>query len=208
MSGSGQFVYRPGQRAISEAGDAASGTGRRRRRRITSVTAVAHTLEIVAFHIAVVEALHRAAGSVVHWLGEAEVRCRFQHRGRRLLFTPDAYCLWALDGEEGAFFLEWDRGTESMTRIGEKLARYEAYYGVRAYRDHLGEEGLSPRILFIVPDQRRQRKLTSWAARRLAKGEWPSLPTILIAAAEAAMREPLGRVWHRPGCESPMRFLD
>ena len=46
-----------------------------------------------------------------------------------------------------------------MNRLSEKLTRYDAYYQLRAYRDHLGSVGLCPRITFLVEDVRRRDRL-------------------------------------------------
>ena len=207
--GSGPYVYLLGARAQVALGrDEGSLAKTTRRRQVRSAAELKHGLEVVDFHIRLHEAMDALGGRVVIWLSEREAHYALPGRGRTLPFTPDAYCLWALSGEEGAFFLEWDRGTESMTRIAEKLARYETYYGLRAYRDHLGENGLQPRILFVVSDERRRKQFIVWLARRLAKGEWRSLPTILIATRGSSSAEPLGPVWRRPGHERRLRLVD
>ena len=110
--------------------------------------------------------------------------------------------------EQGSFFLEWDRGTESMTRFSQKLARYQAYYEVRAHHDHLGDLGLRPRILIVVPDERRQKKLVGWMVRKLERSEFASLPTVLIAARDLVLCDILGPIWCRPGDERPMKLVD
>ena len=207
--GSGPYVYMPGTNAkVALTRDEPDLAKTARRGGLRSVAELKHGLEVVDFYIRLLEAIGALGGRVVIWLSEREAHYALPGLGRTLPFTPDAYCLWALSGEEGAFFLEWDRGTESMTRIAEKLGRYETYYGLQAYRDHLGECGLQPRILFVVSDERRLKQLTGWLARRLARGEWPSLPTILIATRESSAAEPLSRVWHCPGHEAPMRLVD
>ena len=86
----------------------------------------------------------------------------------------------ACGGAEGASFLEWDRGTESLARLADKLTRYDRYYAVELYHDHLGEEGLRPRLLFVVPDARRAQRVRDWMVRRRAQRAYPHLPTVLI----------------------------
>jgi len=175
---------------------------------VESIAGLAHALEIVDFYIALKEGLERRGGRIVAWLGEAEARYQFGGQGRRLLFSPDAYCLWAFGMEEGSFFLEWDRGTESMTRFSQKLARYQAYYQVRAHHDHLGETELRPRLLIVVPDERREKNLVGWMARRLKKGEFAALPTVLVAVRDVVFRDILGPIWHQPGQERGVRLVD
>lgn len=106
--GSGPHVYKPGKAAI-----AVLNKDERRllsrgadRRRIESITTLSHGLEVVEFYIALKEALESRGGRIVTWLGESEARYQFAWHGRRLLFNPDGYCLWALAEEEGSFFLE------------------------------------------------------------------------------------------------------
>ena len=114
------------------------------------------------------------------WLREAEARYHFKWHRKRALLDPDAYCLWASGLEEISFFLEWDKGTESIFRLSQKLQRYEWYHSAQAYQDRLGEIGLRPRVLIVVPDERRERKIASWMGSRLGKGEYGSLPWSLL----------------------------
>ena len=206
-AGSGPYLYRPGPLAgTALEGEPLAVTGTRRR--TESTTGVNHTLEIVEFYIELKETLSRRGGEIVAWLGEAEARHTFSHRGREVAFTPDAYCLWALAGEEGAFFLEWDRGTEGVRRIAEKLARYDAYYALQIHHDHLGEIGLRPRLLIVVPDGRREKKLIRWLGKRQSTDDYPSLPTVLIGAWPTVSGDVLGPFWRTPGMGEPMRFSD
>ena len=208
--GSGLYVYQLGEAAAAALDEQEGGLIQRRRGRSRRVSAAGmlHTLEIVDFYIALKEALQGRGGEIVVWLSERQAHYAIPCRSRSLPFTPDAYCLWTLSEEEGSFFLEWDRGTESMTRIAEKLTRYETYYGLRAYRDHLGEIDIRPRILFVVSDDRRKKKLTGWIGRGLTKGEWASLPTILVATREHAHSQPLEPIWQVPGGTRPRRLVD
>lgn len=208
--GSGPYVYWPGKGAIGVLDKDDSARARRimKRNRVKSFSSLSHGLEIVEFHIQLKEALEGRGGEIVVWLGEWEARYRFEWGGRRLTLSPDACCLWALGNKEGTFFLEWDRGTESMTRFSQKLTRYEAYYRLRAYRNHVGEMGLRPRLLIVVPDERRERKLVDWIARRLSRDEFAFLPTILVGARDLIHLNILGQIWRKPGDERRTRLVD
>jgi len=207
--GSGPYVYQPGKAAaVVLSKDENKLLSRRRGRRIEGMAGLCHGLEVVDFYIALKEAFESRGGQIVTWLGERELRYQFVWHGRRLLFNPDGYCLWALGEEEGSFFLEWDRGTESMIRFSEKLTRYEAYYQLRAYHNHLGEMGIKPRLLVVVPDERREKKLVNWIARKLERGEFTPLPTVLVAARDLVFLNILGRIWCKPGDEHRMRLID
>ena len=208
--GSGPYVYQPGKAAVVVLNkDERRILGRGgRHRRIESIAGFSHGLEVVDFYIALKEALERRRGRIVIWWGEREVRYQFAWHGRRLLFNPDGYCLWALGIEESSFFLEWDRGTESMTRFSQKITRYEGYFRLRAYHNHLGEMGMKPRLLIVAPDERREKKLVDWIAGKLEKGEFASLPTTLVAARDLVFLNILGLIWRKPGVEQRMRLVD
>jgi len=207
--GSGPYVYQPGKAAAVVLNkDEKELFSRRRGRRIESISGLSHGLEVVDFYIALKEALESRGGQIVTWLGERELRYQFAWHGRRVLFNPDGYCLWALGEEEGSFFLEWDRGTESMARFSQKLKRYEAYYQLRAYHDHLGEMGMRPRLLIVGPDERREKKLINWMTRRLDKSEFAPLPTVLVASRDLALLNILGPIWRRPGGEKRVKLVD
>jgi len=207
--GSGPYVYLPvvGSQVALESDELALAK-QSKRERLRSATAIAHRLEIVDFYVALTFSLRQRDGSMLAWLTERQAHCDLEALSRSKPFTPDAFCLWQVDDKEGAFFLEWDRGTESMTRLADKLNRYEVYYRGSVYRDHLGVTGLRPRVLFILPGERRLRKFVSWLSRRLSAGKWPSLPTILGATAEAALKAPLGKSWYRPGTHTEMSITD
>ena len=72
-----------------------------------------------------------------------------------------------------------------MTWFSQKLTRCEEYFRARAYHDYLGEVGMRPRLVIVVPDRRRERKLVSWMARRLSRGEFSSLCAMDTRAAPA-----------------------
>jgi hypothetical protein len=208
--GSGPYLYPPGPAADAILHkEEREQLGRRRLgRRVESVAGFVHGLEVVDFYIALKEALERWGGTLVTWLGEGEARYPFVQNKKNLLFNPDGYCLWALGGEEGSFFLEWDRGTESMTRFSQKLERYEEYYKIRAYHDHLGQVGLRPRLLLVVPDERREEKLCRWLARRQEKRQFESLPSILVAPRDAVLADILGSIWRMVGGVERIRLID
>jgi hypothetical protein len=208
--GSGPYVYLPGRTADGVLDkDEREQLGRRRRgRRVESAAGFLHGLEVVDFYIALKEALEGRGGTIVTWLGEGDARYQFARGGKRLLLNPDGYCLWALGHEESSFFLEWDRGTESMTRFSQKLVRYEAYYLTNAHHDHLGQVGLKPRLLIVVPDERREDNMSSWMARRRKKGEFASLPTVLVATRDFVFADILGSIWRMAGGEERVRLID
>jgi len=60
----------------------------------------------------------------------------------------------------------------------------------------------------VVPDERRESNLAGWVARRLAKGEFKALPTVLVAARDIVYRDVLGSISSKPGQERRVRLVD
>lgn len=93
------------------------------------------------------------------------------------LVRPDARCVYAEDGSRLAFFLEYDRGTEPLSRLAGQVERY-----ARLERDR----GVSDWVLYVVPTARRERHV----ARALARTDVP-----VATAALPAGTPPHGPVW-------------
>jgi hypothetical protein len=210
LKGSGQYLYSLGPLGsrLLAAEYKIITTPHSRRSLTASFLALNHTLEVVDFFIALKEQLESAGGTITTWLGERQALHRFHHQGRRRMIAPDAYCLWSLAGREGSFFLEWERGHQALEAIAAKLDGYDAYYARRAYLEHLGEVGLTPRLLFVVPDGRRSQQLVGWLDRQSERGRWRYLPTILVGVRPAVLADAIGPVWLRPGAAYPRRLFD
>ncbi len=208
--GSTQYLYSLGPLGTrllsSEYGITTSSPSQRALTR--SFLALNHTLEVADFFIALKERLETAGGTVLTWLGERQAAHRFHHQGRRRMIAPDAYCLWSLHGQEGSFFLEWERGHQGLDVIAQKLDGYDAYYAHRGYLEHLGEVGLTPRLAFVVPDKRRQTQLLGWLLRQQGRARWRFLPTLLVGAREPVLTNPLGCTWLKPGGVHQTRLLN
>jgi len=204
--GSGQYVYLPGKHAKDVLSEDEQANYQPSSRRARSAASLQHGLEIVDLYLALREGLQRQGGAILTWLTEREAHYSFEGNGGSLRLTPDGYCLWSLAGEEGAFFLEWDRGTESLARLEQKMARYADYYLARAYRQHLGDMGLRPRILLVVPDRRREQRVARWMVSRREPGPWAALPTVLIGAERRVLGDILGCVWRAPGDDVLVRL--
>jgi hypothetical protein len=92
-------------------------------------------------------------------------------------------------------YLEWDRGTETLTRLTHKLTLY------RHAEVHSGERR-PVNVLFVVPTARRLQALVEAVAtdaerRRKARDNWftPSWPLSAALTAEISEQGPLARVW-------------
>ena len=69
---------------------------------------------------------------------------------------PDAYLATLTPNFEDHWFIEIDRATESTTTIARKASAYERYHRTGIEQDRTG---LFPRVLWIVPNDRRKEQL-------------------------------------------------
>jgi hypothetical protein len=99
---------------------------------------------------------------LLSWLSAAESAIRFESGGRRRWLRPDGAGKLRVGDEAFPFLLEWDRGTERLPVLAEKLARYAAYY--QACRTS-GAEPLA--LLFVTTTPQREELVLQLAARLL-----------------------------------------
>lgn len=69
---------------------------------------------------------------------------------------PDAYLVTVTPDFEDHWFIEIDRATEATTTIVRKAAVYEQYHRTGIEQEH---HGVFPRVLWIVPHDRRKGQL-------------------------------------------------
>jgi hypothetical protein len=125
---------------------------------------------------------------LVTWLSAFEPVTRFQRDGVRRWIRPDG----AGDVEQGGirypFFLEWDRGTERIAVLLEKLDRYASYY--RTLGPHDG-----PALLFVTTTP--QREDVVWrAVTAVSRGSDVLQGRVLTTAASLVeLRGPFGTIW-------------
>lgn len=151
-----------------------------------------HLLEIAEFRVRLQLALERSGGVLVEWQGEALLRSLFHRRTGWPL--PDAVVHWRLPEREGAFSLEWDRGSESLAILTAKLVRYDNYGRARGHRELLPGLGLRPRLAIVVPSGERAERLVSWHRQHRDRAR-PS--TVFVATQADALTRPLANCWWR-----------
>jgi hypothetical protein len=78
--------------------------------------------------------------------------------GARTWLKPDLFAITASGEFEDHVFIEVDRATEHPGAVVRKAAVYQRYAATGA---HQAEYGLFPAVLWVVPDERRRRALTS-----------------------------------------------
>lgn len=155
-----------------------------------------HYLELAELRVRLEEELRAAGGTLVEWVGDNALRALV--RGERGWPVPDALVHWRLEGREGTFLLEVDRGTESLAVLVAKLRRYAAYTQSRGHLRLLPGLGLRPRLAIVVGERRRPRLIRYLQEVR-------SLPalTVAVGAAPEVARDPLGRAWWRADLGGP-----
>ena len=135
---------------------------------------------------------------VTSWFGTREAAARLGERMRGTV-RPDGELILLTPRGQVDLLLEWDRGTETLDRLDQKLRRYRIAEYKLKYEDD------EPRsILFILPGPRRLENVRELCATLDRDGSWPILAT---TAAELHIAGPLDRIWRRLDVDVPVRRL-
>jgi hypothetical protein len=65
-----------------------------------------------------------------------------------------------------------------------------------------------PRLVFVVPDEHRQRQLLGWLTRQHDKGRWRFLPTVLVGIRTSVTANLLALSWRKPGSARAVKLFD
>jgi hypothetical protein len=196
--GSGPYAYGLGLRGAALFASAGS-----RRGRGGGVESVWHSLEVAEFRIQLQGKLEANGGALVEWIGEPALRSVLV--GRSGWPIPDALVHWRLPGREGAFLLEWDRGSETLATVVLKLRRYANYWRQRGHKELVPGLGLRTRLAMVLGSRERRDRLVRWLL------EHPGAAlhtTILIGHAEPVQANPLGPTWWRSDTRSSGALTD
>ena len=160
---------------------------------------LAHRLEVNRFVTDLIAAtLPDPTLGVVAWFGPRQAAARLGERMRGTV-RPDAELILATVRGPVDLLLEWDRGTETLDRLDEKLRRYRK----AEYRLHYEDD--EPRsVLFVLPGRRRLDNLRELCADLDRDGSWPILAT---TTRELQARGALAPVWHRLDADGPAQRL-
>jgi hypothetical protein len=151
---------------------------------------LAHTVGVAEWFTALVDHARHSDPDGRTTVGAwwSETRCA-RHFGD--LIKPDAYGRWTTAGREVEFFLEYDLGTEVLSKVAGKLAGYAALAQAT---------GITTPLLVWLPTSRREA-----AGRRLLHRTWQALDNpdavpVATAAAEllnpdAGHPSPADQVW-------------
>lgn len=134
-----------------------------------------------------------------HFLTESEARAATQrvHAGNAELLPDAVIALSNAAGKSALFFLEVDRGTESLTVLRRKVELYSTWHvGNTFFRPTFATATRGFRVLFVLPNATRLEQLLQLtAAEPEPRIFWC---TTLDQARAAAV---LGPVWRVSGCE-------
>jgi Replication-relaxation len=159
----------------------------RRREDWGSHPQLAHRLEVNRFVTDLVAAtLADPTLGLAAWFGPRQAAARMGEKMRGTL-RPDAELFLTTPAGPVDLLLEWDRGTETLERLEEKLRRYRT--AERKLYDYPGPRS----ILVVVPGKRRLDNLRE-LCRDLGEGSWPVLAT---TATQLRAAGPLASIWQR-----------
>jgi hypothetical protein len=144
------------------------------------------------FFIALAAHARAGGGELREWLNETQAASRCQDRvlvapgDWDRLPCPDGLGTWAEAGRQVTFWLEYDTGTENLSRLAGKLDGYAIMAAARA-----SAGTACPPLLFCLPGPRREQ-----SARRALAGH-PDAGKLRIATAAIDPRAtcPAGPVW-------------
>jgi hypothetical protein len=159
----------------------------RRREDWRSHPQLAHRLEANRFVTDLIAAtLPDPTLGVGAWFGSREAAARIGEKMRGSL-RPDAELILLAPAGPVDLLLEWDRGTEPLERLEEKVHRYRT--AERKLYEYPGPRS----VLFGVRGRRRLDNLRELCTD-LGDGSWPILAT---TATELRVAGPLARIWQR-----------
>jgi hypothetical protein len=122
--------------------------GRVRRPSVPGERFVRHTLTISELYVCAVEASRLGEFQLATFTAEPEA---WFPDGLGGLMKPDAYMVVSSGQVEDSWAIEVDKATEHVPALRRKLAAYLDY----VKRGELGPDGVLPRVLITVPDERR-----------------------------------------------------
>ncbi len=160
-----------------------------------------HTVGANSFFVSWLHEVRAGGPRLLAWLSAAESATRFERGGRRRWLRPDGAGTILVGDRRFPFLLEWDRGTERVAILAEKLARYTEYYQAC---QSAGTN--SPTLLFVTTTPQRE-ELVWQLAERVLRDAAACLRTTTASLVER--RGPAHAIWRteagqrRTVCPSP-----
>jgi hypothetical protein len=160
--------------------------GRVRRPWALGATFLDHSLGVTEVYVCLVLAERDGSLAVRQFVGEPGTwRSFLGAGGARLVLKPDAYVVLQVGGHENYWFLEVDLGTEHAPTISHKCDLYRSYW-VSGTEDE--RTGVFPRVLWLVPDQRRAEVIRGVIRRQPEEGAELFDVALLSAVVERVLR--------------------
>lgn len=131
-------------------------------------------------------------------------------RSPQKFVSPDGFFQLRVDRHDGsmsfAFFVEVDRGTETISRIVARAASYVEHYKSGAYAKRQGGDARQPqlhpfRVLWTFPSRARLMNF----AKACREAHPPILKMMWLATIDEVIVDPLGAIWMRSGDASDIR---
>ena len=119
----------------------------------------------------------------------------FRHDGRMRAVNPDAFAVLRKDGEDWAFFLEWERRAVRPSTMSDRLAPYLRYYSSHRPMD---DHGTRPAVLIVFDDDLAASHFLR-VAREEMRAEGVAVPLWVSRKEAIDALGPLGRAWRSPG---------
>jgi hypothetical protein len=114
---------------------------------------LAHTLTVAQLYVDLVEAERRNQVEVLDFDPEPECwRPYLGPYGARMICKPDAYVKLGVGEYEYSWLVEQDMSSESLPTVERQARRHLDYYRSGVEQRN---RGVTPRVLWIVPDTRR-----------------------------------------------------
>ena len=154
-----------------------------------------HDLEANQFFVSLVSRSQnlRRQGLLI-WNGEEQVRAERRERAREIkqpIPTPDGRGIYLANGGRIFFDLEWDRATESLHRMRQKIASYVGYF------EHFRDAD-KHHVLFVVPSDDREDSLQYEIWReRLNFASDTCCSFWSTTSDRLRWWGPLGTIWHK-----------
>jgi hypothetical protein len=162
-AGSGSYIY-----SLDVAGLRLMRPGRRAARPWPAAQLfLAHGLDVAALYVDLVEKERSRQMKLAEFSAEpAAWRWFYGPGGVRMVLKPDAFIRLQLGDFEDCWFIEVDRGTESLPTVARKCLVYRRYWQNGSEQ---ARHGVFPRVLWIVPDARRAEAVTDVCGRQPAE---------------------------------------
>jgi len=141
--------------SLSQHGGPAHGS-RLRRPWTPGVRFLDHSLAVSEVYVQLVEREREGGFELIQFECEPASWRQFSPHGAPLTLKPDAFIRLGYPMHEDSYFIEVDRGSESVRTLELKAEIYERYWNSGLEQDR---HGVFPKVLWLVPDRARAKVL-------------------------------------------------